>query len=42
MSTFVKSLKRLYTAGKVTMTKISYYLEDEKITREEYEYIIGD
>jgi hypothetical protein len=41
MSTYVKSLKRLYEAGRLTDVRITELLENGKITEEEYQYIIG-
>lgn len=41
MSTFVKSLRRLYQAGRITDVRIAELREDNKISQEEYEYIIG-
>lgn len=41
MSTFVKSLKRLYQAGRITDVRVTELREDNKISQEEYEYIIG-
>lgn len=40
-STFVRSLKRLYTAGRVTDVRITELLEEGKITQTEYEYILS-
>lgn len=40
MSTFVKSLKRLYNAGRITDVRITELLESGKITQTEYDYII--
>lgn len=42
MRTFVKSLKRLYDAGRCTDVYITSLLENGKITEEEYKYIIGE
>jgi hypothetical protein len=41
MSTLVESLKRLYLAGKVTIDKLNTMLSQNKITQEEYDYIIA-
>jgi len=41
MSTFVESLKRLYIAEKITISKLSDLLSREKITQQEYDYIVG-
>ncbi|MCD9025735.1 hypothetical protein [Cohnella silvisoli] len=43
MRTLVESLKRLYNADppKVTIEKLNSLLAEEKITQEEYNYIIG-
>ena len=41
MSTFVESLKRLFKAKKVTKKKLKAILDSEKITQEEFDYIIG-
>lgn len=40
MRTFVKSLHRLYP-NRVSLEKINSYKESEKITEEEYQYIIS-
>lgn len=40
MSIFVESLKRLYSGGKVTLTKLDSLKSDKKITDDEYAYII--
>jgi hypothetical protein len=39
MSTLVESLKRLYTAEKITLEKLNALLASTKIKQEEYEYI---
>lgn len=39
MSTFVESLRRLYVAGSVTLTKLNELLTAGKITQVEYDYI---
>ena len=39
MSRFVESLKRLYSAGKITEEKLSEMLAEGKITEEELNYI---
>ena len=41
MSTYVKSLKRLYEAGRLTDVRLTELLENGKITEEEYQYIVG-
>lgn len=41
MSMFVESLKRLYENGKIKDNKISTLLIEKKITKEEYNYILG-
>ena len=41
MSTFVESLKRLYSAKRITKKKLNSLLKANKITQEEYNYIIG-
>lgn len=40
MRTFVKSLKRLYDAGRLTDVRLAELLEEGKITQDEYDYII--
>lgn len=40
MTVFVKSLKRLYTSGKVTEEKLEAMLESGKISNEEYAFIV--
>ena len=40
MSTYVKSLKRLYEAGRLTDVRLTELLENGKIS-EEYQYIVG-
>lgn len=42
MSTFVKSLKRLYDAGRITDVKVTELLETGKLTQDEYEYIMRE
>ena len=42
MSTFVESLKRLYNQGKVSKEKLDGYLLSDKLTQEEYEYVIAE
>lgn len=39
MSTFVESLKRLYSQGKITIAQLDTMLSEGKITQEEYTYI---
>lgn len=38
-STLVESLKRLYSKGRVTKTKLQDMVKAETITQEEYDYI---
>ena len=40
MKQFVESLKRLYEKDKVNKSKIEDLFKDEKITKEEKEYIL--
>ena len=40
MSPFILSLKRLYDANRLTMTKLNELLTAGKVSQEEYEYII--
>ena len=42
MITLVKSMKRLYDAGKVTKEQVKERVTNETITSEEYEYITGE
>lgn len=42
MSTLVKSLKRLYEAGRLTKDQIKERVTKGTITKEEYEYIVGE
>jgi hypothetical protein len=39
MSPFILSLKRLYDANRLTMTKLDELLTAGKVTQVEYEYI---
>lgn len=41
MSILTESLKRLYTAGKVSLEKLQEMMSTNKISLEEYRYIIG-
>ena len=41
MRTFVESLKRNYTKGFITVAYLDSLLAVEKITQEEYDYIIA-
>lgn len=41
MSSFVKSLKRLYESGKVTDEKLLELYSNGKISLDEYEHITG-
>ena len=42
MSTLVKSLKRLYEAGRLTKDQIKERVTKGTITEAEYEYIVGE
>ena len=42
MSQFVESLCRLYKAEKIDMKKLGELLASNKITQQEYEYIISE
>lgn len=42
MSQFAESLCRLYKAEKISMNKLEELLSSNKITKEEYEYIISN
>lgn len=42
MTAFVKSLKRLYTNGKVTEEKLKEMLVNEKISKGEYSFIVEE
>ena len=39
MNPFVESLKRLYQANKITINKLNEFLENNKITKGDYDYI---
>lgn len=41
MSKFVESLKRNYNKGFITMAYLDSLLVNNKITQEEYDYILG-
>lgn len=41
MSILTESLKRLYTAEKVSLEKLQEMMSTNKISLEEYRYIIG-
>jgi hypothetical protein len=41
VSTFVESLRRLYTAGKIELPTLDDLLARGKLTQEEYDYITG-
>lgn len=41
MNPFVESLKRLYKNKKIDGDKIAVLLKENKITQEEYEYILN-
>ncbi|SHI63457.1 XkdX family protein [Lutispora thermophila] len=40
MSILIESLKRLYNANKVTIEKLQQMIDDERISKDEYRYII--
>ena len=40
MSRFIESLKRLYSVNKITDAKLSEMLTDNKISQEDYDYIM--
>lgn len=42
MRTLVKSLKRLYDKGKLTLSDIQERLDNGIISEDEYRYIIGE
>lgn len=42
MRTMVKSMKRLYDAGKVTKEQMKERVVNKTISAEEYEYITGE
>ena len=42
MSTLVKSLKRLYDAGRLTKEQVRERVEKGTITEEDYKYITGE
>ena len=42
MSTFVKSLKRLYSNGRITDVRVAELLEAGKLTQAEYDFIVGE
>ena len=42
MSILVESLKRLYTARKVTLEKLEEMRDTSKISEEEFQYIVGE
>ena len=42
MTIIVESIKRLYRDGKVTIEKIDQLLNEKKINKEEYNYIISE
>lgn len=42
MRTLVKSLKRLYDAGRLSNEQIAERLESGSISKEEYQYITGE
>ncbi len=41
MSTFVESLKRLYSSQKVAIEKLQNLLTEAKLTQAEYDYIVA-
>lgn len=41
MTVFVESLKRLYQKDSSLLTKIKELLKNEKITQDEYDYIVN-
>ena len=41
MTVFVESLKRLYKKDKSLLVKIKELLKNEKITQDEYDYIVN-
>lgn len=41
MTNFVESLHRLFLEGKITQQKVEQLLKNNKISREEYSYIIS-
>lgn len=42
MRTLVKSLKRLYDAGKITKEQVKERVKSETIAADEYEHITGE
>lgn len=40
MSTFVETLKRLYTGNKIQKNKLDTLLKENKINKQEYDYIL--
>ena len=40
MTVLVESLKRLYTDNKITLEKIQSLLKEDKINKEQYDYIV--
>ena len=42
MSAFVESLRRLYLSGTIDLKKLNELLNDRKITKDEYYYIIKE
>lgn len=40
MTVLVESLKRLYTDNKITLEKIQSLLKENKINKEQYDYIV--
>ena len=41
-SVLAEPMKRLYRDGKITKTNVKVRVESGKITRDEYEYIVGE
>lgn len=41
MRTFVESLSRLYLEDKITIEKLEQLFQTQKITEEEYKYIVN-
>ena len=42
VSILVESMKRLYQSGKITKENVSARVKPGKITKDEYEYIVGE
>lgn len=41
MTVFAESLKRLFSEGKTSLSKIKELLKNKKITQKEYDYIVN-